>query len=125
MPLSRCPKFHELDRISGNKKTVRVINGAASRWDEIATRLFFDGNTILQIWKDSQNNTLWACWRVFTKWLEGKEGLRTPRTWDTVIIALKEADFGQLADDLGEALRGRRQIEASVMFNCTCIVLPW
>ena len=104
--LFRCPKFHELDLISGNKKTVRVFEGTASKWESIATRLYFEGNTISQIWTESQNNQLGACRSVFTEWLSGKEGLRTPRTWSTVIKVLQEAHLGQLADELKEILGG-------------------
>ena len=57
-----------------------------------------------QIWTDSQHDTFRACQTTFTKWLDGPEGLRTPRTWSTVIKVLKEAGFGQLADDLKEVL---------------------
>lgn len=41
-----------------------------------------------------------ACRQVFIKWLNGENGLREPRTWDTVIEVLKEASLGQLAQDL-------------------------
>ena len=102
--------LHELDRIQarvhGKTKTVRVLEGSASRWDEIALRLYFSGDMISQIRMDSQTNALRACQSVFTQWLDGKEGLRTPRTWGTVIDALKEADYGQLADDLKEVIVG-------------------
>ena len=92
--------------ISGNQKTVRVFEGTASKWEGIATRLYFDGNTISQIWTESQHNQLRACRNVFTQWLSGKEELRTPRTWSTVIQALQEAHLGQLADELKDVLGG-------------------
>ena len=107
--LSQCPRFHELDLIRGNQKTVRVLEGSASKWDGIARRIYFSGNMISQIRTESQNDALRACQSVFTQWLEGKEGLRMPRTWNTVIDVLKEAHLGQLADDLTEVLRGKRQ----------------
>ena len=102
--LSRRPKFHELDLIEANRKTVRIFERGASKWDRIATRLHFEGHMIEQIWTDSKHDTFRACQTIFTKWLDGLEGLRTPRTWDTVIKALKEADLGQLADDLKKVL---------------------
>jgi hypothetical protein len=109
--LLKGPKFHELDLISGNYKTVRVFEGTASKWDSVATRLYFDGNTISQIWTDSQHNQLRACRNVFNEWLSGKEGLRTPRKWSTVIEVLKEAHLGQLADELRDILGGAYTIQ--------------
>ena len=98
--------LHELDQICGNTKTVRVIDGSASKWDRIALRLHFRSSMISQIRMDCQTNAFRACQSVFSQWLDGKEGLRTPRTWGTVIDALKEADYGQLAEDLKEAIVG-------------------
>lgn len=83
---------------------VKVLEGAASKWDGIARRLYFDGNMISQIWTESQNVQLRACQSLFTQWLDGKEGLRTPITWSTVIEILKEANLVKLADDLKKVL---------------------
>ena len=102
--LDKPPKLHELDRIEVNGKTVKVLEGAGNKWDKIATRLHFEHHRISQIWTESQNNTERACCSVFGQWLDGKEGLRTPRTWRTVIKVLRESDLGQLADDLKEVL---------------------
>lgn len=104
---SQYPQLHELDFIRANQKTVRVLEGSASKWDGIALRLYFSGNKISQIRTESQNNTLRACQSVFSEWLDGKEGLRIPRTWTTVIEILKEAHLSQIADDLAEVLRGK------------------
>ena len=102
--LDKPPKLHELDRIEGNGKIVKVLEGVGNKWDRIATRLYFEQNMISQIWTDSQSNTGRACRSVFCEWLDGKEGLRTPRTWRTLINILKESDLGQLADDVKEVL---------------------
>ena len=98
--LDACPKLHELDLIEDRGKEVRVIRDGASKWETIATRLHFDGGMITQIFNDSQNNMKRACQITFTIWLGGTSGQREPRTWDTVIKALREADLGQLAKDL-------------------------
>ena len=41
---------------------------------------------------------------VFNVWLGGKEGLREPKTWVTVVSVLKEADLGTLAGELNSVL---------------------
>ena len=98
--MESLPKLHEIDRIEGHGTTVKIIDGCAGNWEGIAIRLHYDGDMIQQILKDSQNLAKRACRRVFTDWLKGKERLRTPRTWSTVIDVLEESDLGQLADDL-------------------------
>lgn len=103
--LDKLPKLHELDRIEGNGKTVKVLEIAGNKWERIATRLHFEQNRISRIWTDSQSNTERACRSVFSIWLDGKDGLRTPRTWGTVINVLKESDLSQLAEELKEVLQ--------------------
>ena len=83
---------------------MRVFERGASKWDRIATRLHFDGSKIAQIGTDCHYNAFKACQSTFTEWLDGKEGLRRPIAWSTVIIVLKEAGLGQLAGDLEEVL---------------------
>ena len=83
---------------------VKVLQGAANKWDGIARRLHFDGNMISQVRTESQSDQLRACQSLFTQWLNGKEGLRTPVTWRTVIEVLEEADLTILAGDLKTVL---------------------
>ena len=45
-----------------------------------------------------------ACRTVFMIWLGGKEGLREPKTWATVVSVLKEADLGKLSGELNSIL---------------------
>ena len=45
-----------------------------------------------------------ACRSVFSIWLGGREGLREPKTWATVVNVLKEVDLGVLSDDLNSIL---------------------
>ena len=98
------PKIHELDLISHNSKTIRIISSSAARWEKIATRLYFDGNTISAIRRDAHFQVEEACRTVFTVWLGGKEGSREPKTWATVVAILKEADLGVLSDELNSIL---------------------
>ena len=109
----------------GNQKTIRVLEGAASSWDKVATRLYFEGNMISQIGTKSQNDQLRACQNVFMQWLDGKEGLRTPRTWSTVIEALKEAGLGQLANDLKTTLGGNSILIIIIMILLLSPLIPY
>ena len=92
------PKLHHLDFIEASGKTVKVIEQAASKWEKVATRLYFESHDISRIRKDYHQQTIDACRTVFIEWLQGKG--RKPTSWDTVIMALKEADLSELAGDL-------------------------
>ena len=96
--ISSQPKFHHLDLIEGNGKTVRVIKQAAAKWESVATRLYFNIDDITRIREDYHQQAFKACRTTFIEWLQGKG--RTPTTWNTVIKALDEADLSELAGDL-------------------------
>lgn len=89
--------MHELDFISSNGKTVKVIKRAASVWEKVATRLYFEGHDILTIQRNKPQVED-ASRTMFIEWLEGKG--RTPITWETVIKALDEAELAEVAEDL-------------------------
>ena len=46
-----------------------------------------------------------ACHRVFTKWLDGGDGLCKPVTWGTLIQCLIDAGLVDIAEELEEILR--------------------
>ena len=98
------PKEHEIDRIDYNGKTIRIISSSAARWERIATRLYFDGDATAAIGRDAHYKVADACRTVFNVWLGGKEGLREPKTWATIVDVLKEADLGTLSGELNSIL---------------------
>ena len=98
--LSSVPQWHHLDLIEGNGKTARVMKKGAAHWEKIATRLYFTADDICRIKKDHHQQSEGACQTVLMEWLQGKNHLRKPITWNTVINALKEADLSELAADL-------------------------
>ena len=99
--LASRPRLHELDRKEGNGKTVKLINRAAADWEQIATRLHFEVHEIRSL-RANHRQTLDACREMFMEWLEGKG--RSPKTWETVIEALEEADLSEAATDLKDVL---------------------
>ena len=95
------PQLHELDLKEGNGKTVKLISRAAADWERLATRLYFQGHEIRSL-RANHRETFDACREMFIDWLEGKG--RSPKTWETVIIALEEADLSKVSNDLKDAL---------------------
>ena len=96
--ISSLPKWHHLDLIEANGKTVKVIEQAAAKWNKVATRLHFEPQDISRIRNDAHHQSIDACQTVFSEWVQGKG--RKPTTWNTVIKALKEADLSELSADL-------------------------
>ena len=99
--LSLKPRLHELDRIKGSGKTVKVIERTAAYWERVAMRLHFEGHEIDTIAADYRQSED-ACRKMFSDWLLGKG--RQPKSWETVIGSLNEAGFGEIASDLSDAI---------------------
>ena len=88
------------------RSTVRSCSlSVASKWKRVATRLYFSQEKIDAISLDSHHQCDPACHTMFTRWLDG-EG-RGPKTWRSLIAALREADLSSVAHELDE------------MINCT------
>ena len=96
--ITSIPKLHELDRIEGNDKVVKVIEHVASSWDKLALRLHFSRHDIGRISRDTREQSVQATSVVFTEWLDGKG--RKPVTWETLMSALKEGEYSTIASDL-------------------------
>ena len=96
--ITSIPKLHELDRIEGNGRVVKVIETVVSTWNKIALRLHFNHHDISRINRDNHEQSMEAMSAVFTEWLEGKG--RKPTTWETLITALKESEHLIIASDL-------------------------
>ena len=92
------PQEHQLDLVEENGKEVRVIKAIASRWQDVATRLHFDLNDIKCIKRDNHHESKPSCHEMLSLWLNGKG--RQPADWETLIKALKEAEFSELAKEL-------------------------
>ena len=92
------PQEHQLDLIEGNGKEVRVIKKVASRWEDVAVRLHFDLDVIKCINRDNNHICIPSCREMFSLWLKGKG--RRPANWETLIKALKEAEFSEFAGEL-------------------------
>ena len=90
--------MRQINIVEGNGKTVKLIKLVAARWEEVATMLHLEDCDIQRIRRDHRNDSCKACQTALKEWLEG-EG-RNPVTWKTLISALKEAKFSEIASDL-------------------------
>ena len=126
--ITSIPKLHELDRIEGNGKVVKVIEHVASTWNKVALRLHFNYHDVNRISRDFHQQSVQAISAVLTEWLEGKG--RKPVTWETLILALKEGEYLTIANDLEVIFGVRRDTvvgtnvnipQSSSRFKCTLL----
>lgn len=96
------PKLYQLDLLSGNGKTVRLMDAIAYNWDRVALRLHFEHYDISRIGRDHHQQSILACRTMFNDWLNGQG--RQPTSWNTLIEALKEAEMSGVAADLESIL---------------------
>ena len=92
------PKLYELERFEQCSLVIRIIDRVAPKWKVVALSLHFEDNCIEIIEIDCHHQSVTACRTMFTRWLEGCG--REPKTWRTLIIALKEANLCTLAEEL-------------------------
>ena len=104
LEMSSVPKLHQIDRIEGNGKVVKVITHVAAEWEKVATRMYFGHNIIDRIKRDNHYQAEPCCRKMFGEWLDGNG--RKPVNWQTLITALKEADFSELASELQNIICG-------------------
>ena len=96
--MSSLPKLHQIDRMEGNGKVVKVIETVAAKWEKVAIRLYFDHNVIDRIKRDGHYQSDPCCHKMFGEWLGGKG--RQPVNWQTLITVLSEADYAELSHKL-------------------------
>ena len=109
LEMSSVPKLHQIDHIEGNGKVVKVITHVAAEWERVATRMYFGHNIIDCIKRDNHYQTVSCCRKMFGEWLGGKG--REPVNWKTLITALEEADFSELASELQNIISGGTRVE--------------
>ena len=82
---------------------LRIVDGIAYRWQDVALALHFEGSVIASIKESTPSNVEEGCRRMLDKWLEG--GCREPVTWKRLVEALQDSGFIYLADSLRTTLK--------------------
>ena len=75
-----------------------------ARWQELALALHI-GSEVESIEASTNVDPNSACRKIFTMWLRG--GYREQVTWKTLLEALKDCNFSELARTVREALLSR------------------
>ena len=75
-------------------------------WEELAYTLNFENYEVAAI--ERNNSTIMdRCRDMLRKWLEG-QGSRAPRTWSTLLQALRDIEQTKFAEELHLKLTGTR-----------------
>ena len=75
-----------------------MIKRTAANWSELAYALKFDNHDVETIGRNNRN-VKDGCTVMLGNWLDG-QGERGPRTWRTLLEALRDIDLTELADEL-------------------------
>ena len=80
----------------------KVVERTQAIWKELAEHLHFEKYQVDAI--QLNNSTVRdMCRDVLGKWLEGGRK-REPRTWNTLLLALREMNLTELADEVAAEL---------------------
>lgn len=90
-----CYKY---DDESGVKQRIYIIKELAARWKDVGLALDFDDSDLNNIERD-KGNVEDCCMELMRRWLQGI--VRTTSvTWETLLEAMEDAQFVELARKL-------------------------
>ena len=92
--------------MQGETQRVFISEELAAKWRQIGLSLHFTPDTLDNIESMCCSDVEKCCNRILTLWLEGhvQDVSQAPVTWKTFLEALKDARFGQLANNLTDLL---------------------
>ena len=98
-----CLKYTDTQR---ELQRVFITEEIAAKWRRVGLSLHFTSGTLDNIESTCHGDVEKCCNRMLTLWLEGhvQDVSQAPVTWKTFLEALKDARFGQLANNLTDLL---------------------
>ena len=104
-PTDFKPKMTELQLLEGHGgRKIRIIEGVAYKWKELAVALDFDEERIDRIDSEASRVHEEACRQMFEEWLGEDDELKEPVTWATLVQCLIDAGMIETADRLKEII---------------------
>ena len=80
---------------------VKIVDGIAAKWEDVAIALGFDAPAIDCIRRDHATDCKAACTSMFHKWLNMEHAdICKPVSWTVLIQGLQDAEFSSLADEI-------------------------
>ena len=87
---------------------IKIINTVASQRVPLGIALHVEYPTIQSVEQSKGREPEQACIEILNKWLERGDQTQSPVNWKTLLNALKDCGFFQLAKDMEVALRDRK-----------------
>ena len=94
--------MQQLQQVQGREKTIRVIEGVAPEWEELAIAMGFEAHIITAIRRDNLRDAKAATRQILTRWLDGECTAGTAVSWESLVQYLDNAGFSGVAFDLQE-----------------------
>ena len=95
----------QLQLLKGKRGSeVQVIKSSAPKWHELALALKLPSATVNNIQMGSFYQPVPCCRRALDQWITEAPGGK-PVTWGTLLLALREAQINDVADDLEKVLK--------------------
>lgn len=85
---------------SGKDERLFVMDDMAPRWRNVGLMLNFSPADLDNIETSQQKDPVKCCEKLMSQWLGGFVSDSRPKTWSTLIEALKDARLGDLADKI-------------------------
>ena len=81
-------------------KEIKIIEQVSHKWQSLAYAMGFDAAVVETIQKDVFFQCTPACEKVFHRWLTTTSDPQTSRTWETLVVMLRDSGFSVLAADV-------------------------
>ena len=95
----------QLQLLEGKRGSkVQVVKSAAPKWHELASALKLPSASVGSIQMGSFYQPVPCCRSALNQWITEAPGGK-PATWGTLLLALREADINNVADDLEKVLK--------------------
>lgn len=83
--------------IGQSGKEIKIIEQVSHRWQSVAYAMGFDAAVVETIQQDVFFQCTPACEKVFHRWLTATNDAQTSRTWEIIVVKLRECGFSVLA----------------------------
>ena len=103
-----CMKYTDMQ---GETQRGFISEQIAARWTDVGISLHFTSANLNNIESTCRGDVERCCKKMLTLWLEGhvQDVSQAPVTWKTLLEALKDARFGQLANMQPDRLANQSQ----------------
>lgn len=90
--------MYQLDSLKVGDQRLKIIQEMAASWHKLATFLEFEDAIVQTIQRDKLGSCEECCRETLRRWL--REEACRPVTWERLIVALDDAEKGELAEQL-------------------------